>query len=265
LDPQWAGGRPRQITTTERELIVTAAKTRPVTLGQPFTHWSIRKLADYLAEKKGPKVNVGRERIRQILSRRGSRSSGPRRGRNLPTRSKRRSCRASSGCWSIAVIARSRSTSSGRSPSSRSAGLRGRRAANRHGCGRTITSRTDRNSSTRGTRSARTSSTARSKRARAPGRRCERCRRSAPASMTASGSMSSWTTSTTTRTVTAPVVRRSSRRARICADVRVMGEPDRGALRAAAPVRDREQRPSRPPRTRPSAPQVPALAQPAHP
>jgi len=67
LDPQWAGGRPRQITTTEREVIVTTAKTRPVTLGQPFTHWSIRKLAEYLAEKKGPKVNVGRERLRQIL------------------------------------------------------------------------------------------------------------------------------------------------------------------------------------------------------
>ena len=54
LDPQWAGGRPRQITTTDRALIVTTAKTRPTTLGQPFTHWSIRKLADYLATKKGP-------------------------------------------------------------------------------------------------------------------------------------------------------------------------------------------------------------------
>ena len=67
LDPQWAGGRPRQIMTTDRELIVTTAKTRPVTLAQPFTHWSIRKLADYLATKKGPKVKVGRERLRQIL------------------------------------------------------------------------------------------------------------------------------------------------------------------------------------------------------
>jgi transposase len=53
LDPQWAGRRPRQITTTDRELIVTTAKTRPSTLGRPFTHWSIRKLADYLATKKG--------------------------------------------------------------------------------------------------------------------------------------------------------------------------------------------------------------------
>jgi transposase len=67
LDPQWAGGRPRQITTTDRELIVTTAKTRPTVLGQPFTHWSIRKLAEYLAVRKGRKVKVGRERLRQIL------------------------------------------------------------------------------------------------------------------------------------------------------------------------------------------------------
>jgi len=67
LDPQWAGGRPRQITTTDRALIVTTAKTRPARLGQPFTHWSIRKLADYLATKRGRRVRVGRERLRQIL------------------------------------------------------------------------------------------------------------------------------------------------------------------------------------------------------
>jgi transposase len=68
LDPQWAGGRPRQITTTDRELIVETAKTRPTTLGRPFTHWSIRKLVDYLATKKGRKVRIGRERLRQILA-----------------------------------------------------------------------------------------------------------------------------------------------------------------------------------------------------
>jgi transposase len=68
LDPQWAGGRPRQITTHDREFIVEAAKTRPTTLGCPFTHWSIRKLADFLASKKGRKVSIGRERLRQILA-----------------------------------------------------------------------------------------------------------------------------------------------------------------------------------------------------
>ncbi|MFI5045759.1 MAG: transposase [Acidimicrobiia bacterium] len=71
LDPQWAGGRPRQITTSDREFIVATAKVRPTTLGCPFTHWSIRKLADYLATQKGPKVRVGRERLRQILAAEG--------------------------------------------------------------------------------------------------------------------------------------------------------------------------------------------------
>ena len=67
LDPQWAGGRPRQITTTDKALIVKTAKTRPTKLRLPFTHWSIRKLADHLATRRGRKVRIGRERLRQIL------------------------------------------------------------------------------------------------------------------------------------------------------------------------------------------------------
>lgn len=68
LDPRWAGGRPRLITTIERELIVKTAKKRPRSLGQPFTRWSIRKLRDYLESKKGRKVALSRERLRQILA-----------------------------------------------------------------------------------------------------------------------------------------------------------------------------------------------------
>ena len=66
LDPQWAGGRPRLITTTDRELIVKTAKTRPTKLGQPFTHWSIRKLADIWRRRRAARL-IGRERLRQIL------------------------------------------------------------------------------------------------------------------------------------------------------------------------------------------------------
>ncbi len=68
LDPQWAGGRPRQITTSDRAVIVETATTRPAALGQPFTRWSIRKLAGYLATRKGGRLQVGRERLRQILA-----------------------------------------------------------------------------------------------------------------------------------------------------------------------------------------------------
>jgi transposase len=67
LDPQWAGGRPRQITTDDVTFIVATAKTRPEKLAQPFTRWSIRKLVDYLADNADRVVNVGRERCRQIL------------------------------------------------------------------------------------------------------------------------------------------------------------------------------------------------------
>jgi transposase len=71
LDPNWAGGRPRQITGDDEEFIVAAATTRPARLGRPFTHWSIRKLADYLNRNTVRQVKIGRERLRQILRGRG--------------------------------------------------------------------------------------------------------------------------------------------------------------------------------------------------
>jgi transposase len=67
LDPQWAGGRPRRISDDDVELIVAAATTRPEKLGLPFTRWSLRKLAGYLARNPAGTVTVGRERLRQIL------------------------------------------------------------------------------------------------------------------------------------------------------------------------------------------------------
>jgi transposase len=70
LDPQWAGGRPRLISDEVIEVIVAAATTRPEKLGQPFTRWSLRKLAAYLACGPQP-VPIGRERLRQILHARG--------------------------------------------------------------------------------------------------------------------------------------------------------------------------------------------------
>jgi transposase len=71
LDPRWAGGRPRLISDDEREFIIATAKARPVALGRPFTHWSLRKLTDYLARNRVRKVKIGRERLRQILCEHG--------------------------------------------------------------------------------------------------------------------------------------------------------------------------------------------------
>jgi transposase len=80
LDPQWAGGRPRLITDDDIALIVATAEQRPKALGMPFTRWSVRKLAGYLAgtyRRTEPgrgvvgdparRIQVGRERLRQIL------------------------------------------------------------------------------------------------------------------------------------------------------------------------------------------------------
>ena len=71
LDPRWAGGRPRRIGDEDIDVIVAAATTRPEKLGLPFTHWSLRKLADYLACRPGGPVTIGRERLRQVLHERG--------------------------------------------------------------------------------------------------------------------------------------------------------------------------------------------------
>jgi len=70
LDPHWAGGRPRLISDGDIAVIVKAATTRPEKLGLPFTRWSVRKLAAYLASAAQP-VRIGRERLRQILHSRG--------------------------------------------------------------------------------------------------------------------------------------------------------------------------------------------------
>ena len=67
LDPRGAGGRPRRISDEDIEVIVEAATTRPEKLGLPFTCWSVRKLAAYLASRPGRPVRVRRERLRQIL------------------------------------------------------------------------------------------------------------------------------------------------------------------------------------------------------
>jgi transposase len=67
LHPRWAGGRPRRINDTDVAFIVETATTRPEKLRRPFTHWSVRKLAQYLADNPVRPVTVGRERLRQIL------------------------------------------------------------------------------------------------------------------------------------------------------------------------------------------------------
>lgn len=67
LDPRWAGGRPRLTNPDEVSFIVATAKTRPKRLGRPFTHWSIRKLTNHLANNPVRVVHISRERLRVTL------------------------------------------------------------------------------------------------------------------------------------------------------------------------------------------------------
>jgi transposase len=69
LDPNWAGGRPCRISEDDEAYLVATATARPTKLGRPFTHWSVRKLADYLADNPVRRLIVGRERLRQLLRR----------------------------------------------------------------------------------------------------------------------------------------------------------------------------------------------------
>lgn len=71
LDPRWAGGRPRLLTPDDEGFVIQTAVTRPTRHGQPFTRWSIRKLAAYLRRVHGRVIRIGREALRCLLRRRG--------------------------------------------------------------------------------------------------------------------------------------------------------------------------------------------------
>ncbi len=188
LDPQWAGGRPRQITTTDREFIVETAKSRPTKLGCPFTHWSIRKLADYLGSRKGRRVRVGRERLRQILAAEGVTFQRTKTWKESPDPLKEEKLARIE--W-LLDHARDRTFAFdefGPLTIKRWEAQPGRRSASRNGCGRTTTSPMGPGSCSPATRSARTACGAPSRRSRGGRRRCGRCSRSGPVSMTANRS-----------------------------------------------------------------------------
>ena len=51
LRPRYRGGRPRRITTDQRQRIVAVAGARPDSQGVPLTRWSLPRLSIYLAEE----------------------------------------------------------------------------------------------------------------------------------------------------------------------------------------------------------------------
>ncbi|WP_433282957.1 helix-turn-helix domain-containing protein [Pseudonocardia xinjiangensis] len=67
LDPQWAGGRHLLFSDDDIAFIVTTATTRPGALDCPFTRWSIRKLVAHLSRCHERRIVLSCERLRLIL------------------------------------------------------------------------------------------------------------------------------------------------------------------------------------------------------
>jgi len=70
LYPRYKGGRPPKFTEPQRDQIKRIALSRPEDHGQPFSTWSLSKLADYLVDK-GVVEDISHERLRTMLRERG--------------------------------------------------------------------------------------------------------------------------------------------------------------------------------------------------
>jgi len=59
------GGAPAKVTDAYREQLLFAVRRHPRSLGQPYSLWTLQRLADYLAEQTG--IRVGYETVRLSL------------------------------------------------------------------------------------------------------------------------------------------------------------------------------------------------------
>jgi transposase len=56
-------GRPGKVTAAYREKLLEVVRQRPRSLGQPYSLWTLQRLADYLAEETGIRVEAETVRI----------------------------------------------------------------------------------------------------------------------------------------------------------------------------------------------------------
>ena len=70
LGPKYAGGRPPKFTLPERAAIKKIALGRPSDHGEPFSTWSLTKLADHLV-RKGVVDDISHEGLRALLREEG--------------------------------------------------------------------------------------------------------------------------------------------------------------------------------------------------
>lgn len=58
-------GPPPKITQAYKEQLLAAVRRRPRSLGQPYSMWTLQRLADYMAEQTGIRASI--ETVRQVL------------------------------------------------------------------------------------------------------------------------------------------------------------------------------------------------------
>ena len=56
LHDAWAGGAPAKVTEAYKEQLLQVVRRRPRSLGQPYSMWTLQRLADYMAEQTGIRV-----------------------------------------------------------------------------------------------------------------------------------------------------------------------------------------------------------------
>src|SRR2546421_11759 len=258
LAPHWGAGRPRRITDEDIAVVVATAMTRPKKLGLPFTHWSIRKLTAYLGGWYGHHdptlvparmIRIGRERVRVILHEHGI---GFQRTRTWKT--------STDPAYDAKLDRIDEVMSRFRRPGLRVRPVRaveypalprhllGPPASIRTGRPRPTTARTGSGTSTAVTAWPRTGCGACCTDTRAVDTLSPRSRRSGRPARTGPRSTSSATTCRSTPPRPDP-------------DQRVLGQPDRGAVRTVADVHHGQLRLPQPHHPGPGPARLPALAQ----
>lgn len=58
-------GPPPKITEGDREHLLAVVRRRPRSLGQPYSMWTLQRLADYMAEQTGIRASI--ETVRLVL------------------------------------------------------------------------------------------------------------------------------------------------------------------------------------------------------
>jgi transposase len=65
LQDAWAGGAPAKVTPAYQDQLVQTVRRRPRSLDLPYSTWTLQRLADYLAEQTG--IRVEKETVRVHL------------------------------------------------------------------------------------------------------------------------------------------------------------------------------------------------------